>query len=378
MRCMSGRVARRAPQADATGEKVAPAPVSADPPELVEAPPPPDPVPMPPPYHHDTKSERVAHVLGPRRPKVHKDELPCQQDKVEADLDQVRDVYLKFQYADGPPADRPAGTAADEARARDLAIAAVISARAQLANGPFNNRGALPASISSRCAHARTEDARGDFIFQDGLGELTEGRPGDPLRLFRVGEDTMDNLPGPSLVRSLALMAASTIKLQGGVCEKFSSLVLGMLSTAAPAGTVACKVAWSGDHHFVVLRIGTSQWWVADPWPHNAFVLPWRLNCFKRSDIVAHTQMEVVSPVEKAYGVVFDEDQIEHSYQAAVRTLRYTRNDAEFAKNWTQRHNLKTRVIQADDPNDPPDDYDFSQHDDGHTVILAAADTLWG
>jgi len=202
-----------------------------------------------------------------------------------------------------------------------------------------------------------------------------EDRPGDPARLYRVADDAMDNMPG-DLVRALSLLAATTIKLQGGVCEKFSSLVMAILSVSAPPGTVACKIAWNGDHHYIVLRVGTSQWWVADPWPHNSFSLPWRRNYFKRSDTLHYTQMEVIAPVEQAYGVTFDTNGIDHSYAAADKELKYTLKDALFDHNWGHQHNLKAGDIVG--PADPvPATYNYRQHED-ETCILAADATVWG
>lgn len=374
MRCASGRVAKKAPPAKAEESS---APVKSPPP-VMETSPVPDPVPMPAIYHHETKSETKANVCGPKRPSTHKDELPCQQDKTEKDKDQVRDIYLKFEYKKGPPALPPSGSSEDETKARDLAIDAVTQARALLANGPYNNRIGLPRTILERAPHPRTEDARADYIWQDGCGMIDQAdRPGDPARLYTVSDSGMDNMPG-DLVKQLALLAATTIKLQGGVCEKFSSLVMGILSRIAPPGTFAAKVAWSGDHHYVVLRTGTSQWWVADPWPHNAFVLPWKKNYFEPKDTTAHTTMEVLSPVEHAYGVVFDEGGLDHSYQRAIKELKYTKDDAQFDHAWGQASNLKASVLKETVGRHSDAEYDYAQHDDGRLTILVAAADEWG
>ena len=373
MRCLSGRTARKAPkgtEAAATSSKEVPPP-------LPEVSPEPDPVPMPAPYHHEASGATEAKVLGPKRARTHKDTLPCQQDKVQNDKDQVRDVYLKFKFAMGKPPLFPRGSAADEDLARGLACHVVERARSFVTNGPYNNRIALPQAISRRAPHPRTEDARADYIWQDGLGLIDEDRPGDPARLYQVGDSTMDNMPG-ELVNPLALLAATTIKLHGGVCEKFSSLVLGILSSVAPPGTIAAKIAWTGDHHYVVLRVGSSQWWVADPWPHNAFVLPWSKNFFEHQDTSAWTQMEVVSPVEYPFGVVFDDGGLDHSYQCAVKALPYTKDDAEFASNWEQVHNLQDAALGQHAQRRLPLDHPWPQYEDGKTVVLAANAMQWG
>jgi len=385
MRCMSGRVARKAPKTDSAPKKDQapnPPPKVDEPPVLVEVAPPPDPVPMPPPYVHVVKGAQRSTVYGPWRPKQHKDELPCQKDKVAVKEDQARDIYLEFQAKNGAPPDYRPGPVEDETKARDLAIAVVQEARRRVPNGPYNNRGALPDEILSRAPHPLTEDGRADFMTYDGLGKLGEDAPGKFERLFRIGDDAMPEMPPEEPVRFMALMAATTAKLKGGVCEKFASLVMGILSVSAPPGTLACKVGWSGDHHFVVLRVGASQWWVADPWPHNSFVLPWDDCYFKREAIQLYTAMKVVTPVEQAFGVVFDAGQVEHSYQAAVRNLRYTKNDGVFTKNWTHRHNLRRQddggPVPETDHVQVPLDYDFQQHDNESTVILAAGPYDWG
>ncbi|MCU0612636.1 MAG: hypothetical protein MUE60_12725, partial [Candidatus Eisenbacteria bacterium] len=145
-----------------------------------------------------------------------------------------------------------------------------------MGRGPFNNRDGSEA-IQNLCPqHAKTMDDRGTAILYEGLD--------NPGNVFDLDPHAMESQPGDQLVGYLALMEASTVILRGGVCEKFSSVVMGLLSMNAPEGTIACKIQWSKDHHYIVLCVGTSQWWVADPWPHNAFVVPWRRNAFPRRE----------------------------------------------------------------------------------------------
>ncbi|MFO1423129.1 MAG: hypothetical protein U1F70_05675 [Candidatus Competibacteraceae bacterium] len=296
--------------------------------------PPPAPVPRPGPYaHYVNEQGDHAAVWGPSD-----------------------NLYLELQFSKGVPEDRSPGHPGDEAIARDLALAAVRQARSLLPNGPYNNRAGLPEKIRNRAEHPLTEDGRGDFIWQDGM-DLLEEKPGDPNRLF--DQTRMAKLPD-GLVRALSLMAASTIKMEGGVCEKFSSVVLGILSTTAPPGTEALKVAWSGDHHYVVVRYGTSQWYVADPWPHNAYVQPWADNYFERASTENYTRLTVHAPVEDMYGVVFDHNELENSKKAASREVPYTRTDGQFDHNWGQRDNLPRGVAV------PP------------RGILAAGEEDWG
>ena len=288
--------------------------------------PPPAPVPKPGPYaHYVNEQGNHAAVWGP--PKANGSQ----------------ELYLEFQFSKGVPEDRGPGDPDDEAIARDLALTAVRQARSLLPKGPYNNRAGLPENIRNRAEHPLTEDGRGDFIWQDGM-DLLEEKPGDPNRLF--DQTHMAKLPD-GLVRALSLMAASTIKMEGGVCEKFSSVVLGILSTIAPPGTEALKVAWSGDHHYVVVRHGTSQWYVADPWPHNAYVQPWADNYFERAGTENYTKLIVHAPVEDMYGVVFDHNELENSKKAASREVPYTRTDGQFDHNWGQRDNLPRGAAAA-------------------------------
>lgn len=219
-------------------------------------------------------------------------------------------------------------------------MAAVRQAQSLLPNGSYNHRNGLPESIRNHAEHPLTEDGRGDFIWQDGM-DLLEEKPGDPNRLF--DQTRMAKLLD-GLVRALSLMAASTIAMEGGVYEKFSSVVLGILSKTAPLGTEALKVAWSGDHHYVVVRHGTSQRYVADPWPHNAYVQPWADNYFERKGTENYTRLIVHAPVEDMYGAVFDHNELENSKKAASRVLPYTHNDGQFDHNWGQRDNLPKGV----------------------------------
>lgn len=331
-------------------------------PDLPEIADPPPPAQMSPPYYHETPSDTTGVVYGPLRNERDEDVEACAQDRARREDDQVRDVYLRFAFVQARPDDRAPGNAADEDAARDLAVAVVQHVRTLLPNGPFNNRIHLPEAIAQRRVHPRTEDARADFIYLDAVDAIDpEDRAalGPPERLFDV-DGAMENMPG-GLVRGLASMAASTLYLGGGVCEKFSSVVMGVLSTCAPPGTVACKVAWSGDHHFVVLRIGTSQWWVVDPWPHNAYVLPWSECYFAQGDIVQHTAMTVVAPVADSYGVRFDDDAIAASHARSVAIAPFTHNDGAFDHNWGQRDNLGAGVVA-----------------DGVGVVLAANEDDWG
>jgi hypothetical protein len=326
------------------------------PPSLSREEPTVEPVPMHPPYHHVEIDETHNILYGPKRPARDQDIARCEQGKSrweEEDSSEVRDVYLRFTFNFGVPDDVPPGNEADERLARELAVRAVREARRLLRCGPFNNRGEpyraepyrpetlLPEQIRNRSPHPRTEDARADFIFQDGLGLLKkEDRRGDPNRLFTQGPGSMETMPG-ELTKLLSLLARSTVELQGGVCEKFSAVVMGILSNIAPPETIACKIACDCDHHYVVLRVGTSQWWVADPWPHNAYVLPWSHNYFARESTEKYTTMEVVSPVEDWYGVTFNQDQISDAHNFAMEKVPYTIDDAKFDKNWGQKDNLR-------------------------------------
>jgi hypothetical protein len=273
--------------------------------------------------------------------------------------------------------------------------------------GPFNNRGHLPAAIRNREPHPRTEDARADQIYLASLGGLEAG-PADPDAIFTVGDAAMENLPG-AYSKALSLLARSSSKVRGGVCEKFASVVLGMLSEMAPPGAEACSVAWSGDHHYVVVKVGTSRWWVADPWPHNTYVHPWAFNYFRRDDTVRHIRMEVVAPVQHMYGVVFDEGELDARYQAAVAALPHTPNDGAFENNWANRNNLhrefrvhqgamQYRLVLAAQPDSPwvdvPDaddsdeasseadeaiaDAGYDAFEDGVHAVLAATELDWG
>ena len=304
--------------------------------------------PASPPYFFQDVDPNTCQVLGPWLAVAPTPVQPCALLAAGPDGKHgVRNHYLTFtDDASGiPPAPylQP-GSPENELQAQHLAVMLVRKARQLCRKGPFNNREGLSQSILGRDLHPRTTDGRGDFIFYDALDELDpeqrlmNGEPlGDAGHFLDKAE--MENLPCRT-VGELASLSAATRKIEGGVCEKLSALVLGLFSRYAPPGSEACKIAWrsgapaehghTSNHHYVVLRVGNSQWWVADPWPQRSVVLPWSANRFPHDETEHFTHLHVVYPVEHAFGVPLDERELNRSLRFAEHYVPETTRDSAF------------------------------------------------
>lgn len=288
------------------------------------------------PYFHDPGDESHStawKVWGPKREPIEEEAQRC--DAARRGPEEERELYLEFEFHEGCPLvfDEP-GDAKDERSARDLAVELVKEARALARKGPLNNRSFLPEEIKRREKYPANVADRLDVIVN--LAWVDE-----PNRMFDLGGG-LENVPH-AVTKEYAVFDRATRKLEGGVCEKFAAVVLGLVSCRAPAGTTALKIEWINDHHYVVLRIGTSRWWVADPWVVNAFVHPWTNNYFQPRDTKTYVQMIVNAPVAVAYGVPFKDSELEKACETAKGEVHPRDSDVSFtpAHSFGNDHNLE-------------------------------------
>ncbi|MEZ5584406.1 MAG: hypothetical protein R3F37_18070 [Candidatus Competibacteraceae bacterium] len=144
---------------------------------------------------------------------------------------------------------------------------------------------------------------------------------------------------------------------------------------------MACKIQHDIDHHFVVVKVGSSQWWVIDPWVHTSFVLPWRYNYFQDDGAEAHIQMTVHTPVAEPFGLPFDQNKIATAHESAKNTVSPGQNDQKFQKNWSHPHNLRIRTdtqetlenFNGASPDGTPPDLK-----DKGLIVLAGRPGQWG
>ncbi len=152
----------------------------------------------------------------------------------------------------------------DDVQCFQMSQAVVGQARQLLPHGPLNNRLGLPPNVRDSLVSPAYSNALNEGIAQLGFEQLKAAYPDEP-----------------DMKLALVARAEAVKRVGAGVCAMIASLCTTLLSSTALPGTEVCQVFQGPptNHEFVIIRYNGSRWFVVDPWPVNAYSVPF-VDCY--------------------------------------------------------------------------------------------------